>query len=66
MSKETVELLMLKDLIGDAPAAEQADIRVMIAHFSEFVKQRPAAALVAMSYVALDVQVNPKTYGLGG
>ena len=66
MSQETVELLMLKGLIGDASPAEQADNQAMIDLLCGFVQQRPACALMAMSYVALDVQVNPKTYGLSG
>ena len=53
MSRETVELLMLKGIISDATPQEQADIRLRVAEITDLVLAKPAATMLAISLVAL-------------
>lgn len=66
MSQEQAELMMLKGIISDCTADEQADIKLMSDKITALLMEKPAATILAISPVALKAQCDPKAYGLPG
>lgn len=66
MSQEQTELLILKGIISDATPQEQLDIKLMVEVITDLVKEKPAAAMMAIGVVMLQTQIDPKAFGLPG
>lgn len=61
---EKAQMLMIKGAISDLSEADQAATKEMIAKYTELLKSNPLAGTLALAYVGLDVNLNPKQYGI--
>lgn len=63
-SSEKAQLLMIKGAISDLDETDQATTKELITKLTELIKSNPLPGALALAYVGLDAQLNPKQYGL--